>query len=245
LISVLILAGGIIFFGEGGVCIVMAAPFFITGAVAAAVITGRLCRKRGGPFYATAFPLLPLLLLQVEQQAPPSISAQIVTNSVVIDASPASVWANIVEVRDIRPEELGWTFTQDVARVPKPVDARLDFRGVGGVRDVRWGGGIRFGEEIIGWEEGRHLAWRFRFAPVSIPPEVERHVRVDSDYLSVDEGSYRLELLPGGRTRLTLTTRYRLATGMNFYAAWWGRIMIGDFHRNVLKVIRGRTERSS
>jgi hypothetical protein len=239
----LILGGGILLFGEGGLCTVMAAPFFIPCAVIAAVWTGRLCRRRGGRLSATVLPLLPLLVLQAEAEMEHPIAVETVVDSVVIDAAPAAIWAQLVEVRHIRPDELGWTFTQDVAGVPKPLDAALDRPGVGGVRHVRWGGGIRFGEEVTRWDEGRYLSWRFRFDENSIPAHVEQHVRVDRDYLSVDTGSYRLEPLPGGRTRLTLTTRYRLATGLNGYAAWWGRRMIGDFHRNVLKVIAGRAAR--
>jgi hypothetical protein len=126
--------------------------------------------------------------------------------------------------------------------VPKPVDARLEGRGVGSMRHVRWGGGIRFGEEITSWHDGRALAWRFRFDAHSIPDAVEAHIRPESDYLQLESGSYRLEATRDGGTRVTLTTRYRIATPLNLYCALWGRIMVGDLHQNVLRVIRGRSE---
>jgi hypothetical protein len=242
LVTLLILAGGVLFFREGGLCTVMAAPLFVPAGVLAALLTGRACRRRGGRVHAMAFPLVPLLLLQVEQTLTPPTALETVVDTVIVNAAPREVWRHLVEVRDIRREELGWTFTQDLAGVPKPIDARLDRPGVGGMRHVQWGGGIRFGEEIVRWEEERHLAWRFRFTADSVPAAIEQHVRVDAGYLSIDEGNYRLEPLPGGRTRLTLTTHYRVSTNLNGYAAWWGRILIGDFHRNVLKVITGRAE---
>ncbi|HEX8527035.1 hypothetical protein [Allosphingosinicella sp.] len=241
-VAILMIVVGLGFFGEGGVCVLMAAPIFFPFALIAALLAGRLRRRRSGRLYATTLPLLPLILLQVDTQVEPPMRAEAVTDSVVVEASPESVWRHLVEVRNIRPEELGWTFTQDWAGVPKPLDARLEGRGVGAIRHVSWGGGIRFGEEITHWQEGRALAWRFRFARDSIPADVERHIRVDSAYLSVDGGDYRLEPLPGGRTRVWLTTRYRLKTHLNAYCAWWGRIMIGDFHSNVLEVIRRRAE---
>jgi hypothetical protein len=53
-----------------------------------------------------------------------------------------------------------------------------------------------------------------------------------------------LRQLPvAGGTRLTLRTNYRLATRLNWYCIAWGRVLIGDFHRNVLHVIRDRSER--
>ena len=245
LVTVLMLLAGFLMLGEGGVCIVMAAPLFIPLGMLAAFATGAALRGRGNGLRASAVPLIPLLLVQFDLWATYPISLETVSDLIEINAPPALVWRQLTEVRDIRPEELGWTFTQDVAGVPKPVDARLQGRGVGAVRHVRWGGDIRFEEVVTRWEEGRALAWRFRFAPGSIPDRVESHIRVDGAYLQVLSGEYRLEPLPGGRTRLHLSTRYRLATPLNGYCAWWGRIMIGDFHHNVLNVIRGRAERAT
>ena len=245
LISAIMLFTGFAMLGEGGVCIVLAAPLFIPLAMLAATATGALLRGRNNRIRASALPLVPLLLVQLDIWGAYPVSNEVVSDRIDIDAPPAMVWVQLTEVRDIRSDELSWTFTQDLAGVPKPVDARLEGRGVGAVRHVRWGGGIHFQEIVTRWEEERALAWRFRFSSDSIPDEVESHVRVDSAYLQVSGGEYRLEPLPGGRTRLHLTTRYRLATPLNFYCAWWGRVMIGDFHQNVLNVVRRRAERAN
>lgn len=245
LVTALMLAAGFFMLGEGGVCIVMAAPIFIPLGMLAAVATGATLRGRDNGLRASALPLVPLLLVQFDIWGDYPVSLETVSDSIEINAPPAQVWNQLTEVRNIRPEELGWTFTQDVAGVPKPADARLNGQGVGAVRQVRWGGGIHFEEVVTRWEEGRTLAWRFRFAHDSIPDRVESHIRVDGAYLQVLSGEYRLEALPGGRTRLYLATRYRLATPLNGYCAWWGRIMVGDFHSNVLNVIRGRSERAA
>ena len=244
-VVLLILLCGIALLKEGGVCTIMAAPLFFPAGILGAVAAGRSRRLWGDRVHAVALPVLPLLLLQLELAAGHPVRTEEVVDAVEIAAPASIVWEQLKEVRDIAPDELGWTFTQDVAGVPKPLDARLAGEGVGSVRHVRWGGGIRFDEEITSWQEGRHLAWRFRFRPNSIPREIEAHVRPDSDYLRLEAGSYRLEPLAGGRTRVTLTTRYSIATALNGYCAWWGRIMVGDLHRNVLRVIAGRAERNA
>ncbi|MNN83060.1 hypothetical protein D3C81_2000660 [compost metagenome] len=66
---------------------------------------------------------------------------------------------------------------------------------------------------------------------------------MNSDYLKLANGDYRLESLPNGHTRLTLTTRYQIATPINFYCDLWGKVFLNDFHGVVLKVIRDRSER--
>lgn len=242
LTTLLMLCAGFLMLGEGGVCIVMAAPLFIPLGMLAAMATGAMLRARNNRLHVSALPLIPLLLVQFDLWGAYPVRLETVTSSIEIETTPDQVWRQLTEVRDIRPEELSWTFTQDVAGVPKPVDARLEGSGVGAVRHVRWGDGIHFDEVVTRWEEGRALAWRFRFARDSIPDRVESHIRVDGAYLQVLDGDYRLEPLPGGRTRLHLSTHYRIATPLNVYCAWWGQIMVGDFHHNVLNVIRGRAE---
>lgn len=242
LVTLVMLGVGVVLLNEGGICAVMAAPIFLPVGLLSAMITGSLLAMKRGGLKASALPLLPLLILPAEGQVTLPVRTETVTDSIVVAAPPEAVWRQLLEVRDIRPAELGWTFSQNLVGVPKPLDARLEGRGVGAVRHVTWGNGVRFREEITRWDQGRALDWRFRFAADSIPDEVERHVRVDGNHLSLDSGGYRLEPLSGGRTRLTLTTRYRVRTAFNFYCAWWGDVIVGDLHGNVLRVIVGRAE---
>ena len=51
-----------------------------------------------------------------------------------------------------------------------------------------------------------------------------------------------IEATADGGSDLILTTRYWIRTPMNGYAAWWGGVFLGDFHRNVLGVIKNRAE---
>src|SRR5690606_9354543 len=112
--------------------------------------------------------------------------------------------------------------------------------GIGAVRHLQWSQGVRFQEIVTAWEDDRYLAWDFSFGPQSIPAAVEAHIDVDSDYLKIASGDYLLEPLSDGGTRLTLTTRYTIATPINAYCDFWGRIFLNDFHGAVLQVIRNR-----
>ena len=233
---------GVIFLGEGGICALMVSPIFYFCGVFGAIIMGTILRRRPTRMLSIALLALPLMGAAGEGHVIYPTRNETVTSVAIIGAPPSRVWANLTEVRDIKPSELGWTFTQDVMGVPKPVDARLQGRGVGAVRHALWGRNVHFDEQITRWDQDHYLEWRFRFTPDSIPRVLEGHVRVESSYLKVLRGDYTLMALPGGRTRLILRTHYWMRTPLNGYCAWWGRLFVGDFHRNVLRVIRERSQ---
>ncbi len=232
-----------ILFREAGLCVAMAAPFFMGFSAlgsASTILCIRRWRSRRLPTLAIA---LPLVLLPADLHLSYAPHEGSVTSVIDIAAPPEVVWRQTVEIPDVRPQELTWTFSHGILGVPQPADARLDGEGVGAVRQLRWTRGVHFQEIVTDWRENRLLAWNFRFAPDSVPAAVEAHIKVDSSYLRIASGFYRLEPLPDGRTRLTLTTRYRIATPFDLYCDFWGRLFLGDFHGVVLKLIRARSER--
>lgn len=232
----------IIVFREGGICVAMAAPFFFAGAALGSSLTVALLRKRALRHTPPLMILAPLLLAPFEPHLDYRMVDEQVVSIIEIDAPRADVWAQTVEIRDIRRPELKPTFSHNVVGVPTPVNARMEGQGVGAVRQLRWTKGVRFEEVVTAWDQDRRLAWDFRFGPDSIPDAVEAHIDVDSSYLKLARGDYVLEDLPNNRTRLTLTTRYRMATPINAYCALWGKIFLNDFHSTVLKVIKDRSE---
>lgn len=242
LVIAAILAVGVVFLQEGGLCLIMASPLFLVGGVLGAVAAGAILRWRSRHFCLVLI-AMPFAALPADGADRYPARIETVTSVVEVDAPVAVVWNNAVAVANIRPSELGWTFTQDVVGIPKPLDARLTGTGPGAVRHVTWGRNVHFEERIVGWEKDRLLAWNFHFARDSIPRSIEAHLSPDSDYLKVQSGSYRFTPLANGHTRVTLQTRYWMRTPLNAYCALWGRIFIPDFHRNVLRVIRERSER--
>lgn len=225
-----------------GVCLVLAAPLFLVLSPLAAITTGQWLRQRG-TLGVSLLPVLPFVLLPFDRQFPPPAEPVAVSTTRFIPAPPQQVWSALIEVRGIRPAEQRFTWAQSVLAIPRPVDARLDHAGVGGVRHVRWERGVHFQEVVTDWQAGRRLAWRFAFQPDSFGEAIDGHIWPDSAYLKVNAGEYRLQPVPGG-TRVTLVTRYRLATRLNGWCKLWGQWLIDDFHRNVLHVIAGRAAKA-
>ena len=242
LVIAVLTAAAFLFLREGGVCVVMLFPLYLLIGVSGAAVIGTIRRRGLARRISSCIVLMPFVALPIEQEDMRPAQVETVVSAIEIAAPPWAVWRNVVAVPNIRPSELTWTFTQDLLGVPKPMDARLEGRGVGAVRHVTWGHGIHFEERITDWKENRYLAWNFHFDSNSIPSNIERRMSPDSGFLKVQAGSYSLEALPNGHTRLVLRTRYWERTALNDYCAWWGRVFIGDFHRNVLHVIQRRSE---
>jgi hypothetical protein len=235
----------VVFFSESMICVAMGLPLFAVASGAGSALTFIIMRKFRSPGRATFLVVLPLIGLPIEPHITYPDHLGEVTTIVEIAAPVETVWRNTVEIRNIDPSELKFTFSHGVLGIPQPEDASLEGEGTSAVRHLKWTKDIRFEEVITAWETNRFLAWDFRFSQDSIPSAIEAHIDVNSSYLKMTNGDYRLEPLPNGNTRLTLTSRYRIRTPINIYCDWWGQIFLNDFHGVVMNVIKTRSETSA
>ncbi len=238
--AVLVLS--MLLFGETAICVIMAAPFLALGSALGSLTTKQILRYFHASRPVNLVIALPLMIFPLEQALPYPTHHGSVTTVIEIAAPPEQVWNHTVAIPHIAPDELPFTFGHGIVGVPHPIDARMNGTGVGAVRDLRWTGDVTFQEIVTEWDQDRRLGWDFHFGPESIPASVEQHISVTSDYLQLTSGDYTLTPLPGGRTRLELTTHYTVRTALNAYCAMWGRIFLGDFHHSVLTVIQARSE---
>lgn len=232
----------VIFFAEGIVCLIMAVPILVPGLLLGVSVTRgtiRWWQNRRGAMMVVALPLL-VLPLEIRMDWPDYHG--FVSTEVIIAAPADIVWTNTVEIRDIDPDTLRFTPSHNLMFFPRPLDARLDFHGEGATRFLSWTKGIHFRENITEWEQDRRLGWTFGFNPNSIPAEIDSHLRPDSEASELLRGEYVLEPLPDGRTKLVLTTHYKVSLPWNGYGRWWANRLLSDFHGVVLDVVKRRAE---
>lgn len=229
----------VVLFGEGALCLAIASPVLLGFSALGAVLSHLLLRRLAPATVSGVFCLMPFALLPLEPQFIWQASAGRVTTAIEIDAPPAEVWRHAVQIPQIDADALPWTISHNLLGLPQPIDARLPPGS--GVRQLRWTRGIAFQEVITDWQQDRALSWTFRFDATSIPDEIDRHIQVESRYLHLEGGGYRLEPLGQG-TRLTLTTNYVVTSPLNAYFKAWGDLMLNDFHHAVLSVIKERSE---
>ena len=186
--------------------------------------------------------LLPFLSAQIEQNFELPTTHRQVKTEIPIDASPSTVWQNIIRVPTIRDSEQR-TFSFHVLGFPKPVEATLSHEGVGGIRHASFEGGLVFVETITVWEPERELAFGIQVDPELVPATtLDEHVVVGGPFFETLDGRYRIEPLEEGGVVLHLESTHRLSTRFNFYSSWWSDLIMRDIQNYILVILKERCE---
>lgn len=230
---------------EGLICIVLVGPVFMLAAICGGLAGGAIHNYRQKPnFTLPALAVLPLLLGPVENLMPPQRCEQTVTNTLHVAAPPEVVFDQLTNVRDIKPDELGFAFVHLIG-LPKPLEARMEGNGgPGSVRTSRWEKQVWFQEVITASSKPYALRYRFVVPRGAIPREaLDEHVEINGDYFELVDGGYTLAPGPDGGTDLSLTTRFINKSRLTAYGNLWGRLVLRDFHHSILVLMKSRAER--
>ena len=165
-----------------------------------------------------------------------------VKTEIPIDASPSTVWQNIIRVPTIRDSEQR-TISFHVLGFPKPAEATLSHEGVGGIRHASFEGGLVFVETITVWEPDRELAFGIEVDPELVPATtLDEHVVVGGPFFETLNGHYRIKPLEEGGVVLHLESTHRLSTRFNFYSSWWSDLIMRDIQNYILVILKERCE---
>ncbi|HZY20041.1 MAG TPA: SRPBCC family protein [Ramlibacter sp.] len=235
-------AGTALLLLEGSICIALALPIFLAMATLGGLV-GRVSLRfvRLPRHAAHALLLLPLLAGTAETHLPVTQQLAESRASTVIAAPPEAIWSLINRATDIRPQEMAQGIAFRIG-VPSPMEAVTQDTPQGRLRRLRWARGVSFDEPIEAWEENRFIRWRYAFAPDSFPPgALDDHVVIGGRYFDLVDTSYALTPVPGG-TRLDIVVHYRVGTNFNWYAGWWGRLLVDDAAATILQFYKARAE---
>lgn len=205
------LVGGLALVGfalEGVVCLVMAAPIaFVAASIGAAL--GRWIALQGRGKARSAFTTVAFLpvLFATERAAPATIEFAD-RQSVDISAPPSAVWSAATQMAQIHdrpalPFRLGLAY---------PLRGEIIGRGVGALRRGYFSTGVAT-ERVTEWAPGRRLAFVILTEPPSLrelSPYRTVHAPHVRGYFRTRDAAFELIPLPGGRTRLVLTSRHEL-----------------------------------
>ena len=240
LIAVLLLGVALLALAfEGVICLAMAAPLGIALALLGGGVAYCIQRRPTDDRRTTTMFLGVLLglpgIVGVEQVTDPAAPLFAVKTAVEIAAPPETVWHHVVSFSRL-PEPTEWLFRAGIAY---PIYATIDGTGVGAQRHCVFSTG-EFVEPIEIWDAPRHL----KFSVTNTPPPMREwtpyqhlHPPHLENFLVSEGGQFRLEPLPGGRTRLEGTTWYRHNMWPASYWRWWSDFIIHRIHLRVLKHI--------
>jgi uncharacterized protein YndB with AHSA1/START domain len=234
---------------EGWICAIVIFPLFMLLGSVGGLIMGAVVRLTKWPRQVLySFAALPLALGAVEPQFANPVALSSASHSVFIAAPPQRVWDALVNVPDIRAEELGEVWAYRIG-VPRPLESLDEASAVtpdtptGHIRRMQWARGVHFDGLVTTWEPGRALAWRYRFGPDAIPPgALDDHVRVGGSYFDLNNTRFTLTPRDGG-TDLRIDVHWRTSTRFNWYADGVAHLLIGNFTAGILDFYKQRAER--
>ncbi len=232
---------------EGVVCVLMAAPFVGLLALIGAPLGHGLAKLTSRPAYQvqSAAWLLVIVFAAGETITPPRPLEDSVSSEVVINASPAQVWAQLKDIRDLpKPTEPLFVFG-----VAHPLEAFVVGEGrVGATRVCRLSTGD-MPELISTWIPEKELGFTVLETPATMREATLFGRDLDaahlhSTYASLD-GGFRLEALGDGRTRLVGTSHYLLTVAPSPYWNLWTRRIVAQVQLRVMNHVKAKAEASA
>jgi hypothetical protein len=175
-----------------------------------------------------------------EKAEDPEPPLHAVRTTVEIDAPPDRVWRHVVSFTEIPPPTELFFRTG----ISYPLRAEIRGHGPGAVRHCIFTTGP-FVEPIETWDEPRLLAFGVTEQPAPMEewtPYRGIHPPHLDGYFVSHRGQFRLEPLPGGRTRLEGTTWYTHRLWPTFYWGLWSDAVIHRIHGRVLRHVKRLAE---
>ena len=235
LANVLYIVGTLLIMVEGWICAIVIVPLFSLLGGLAGLAMGLVCRLTKWPRRAivSSVALLPLIGGAFEHRLKGDSLELVQDREIVVAATPDQVWRELIDTRDIRPDEVDQAWMYRIG-VPTPRAGIGDFNNGEHLRHVTMGKGVRFDQVATEWQENRRVTWAYRFSKDSFPPgALDDHVRIGGRYFDVIDSTYTLVPDAGG-TRLHLRMHYRVSTHWNWYAAPVANLLVGDFAEVIL-----------
>lgn len=232
----------ILFAIEGLICIIMAFPIAAFLNIAGCAIGYAIVTNMPKSSSMTIVILLFAIPLTgfVERDAQPELTS--VVTSTEVDASPATVWKNLVEFSALeQPTELIFK-----AGIAYPTDAQIDGTGVGAVRHCNFTTGS-FVEPITVWDEPRLLKFSVKEYPQPMRELSFWDINAPHlhDYFVSKQGQFKLTELPNGKTLLEGTTWYYHDIKPAVYWKFWSNYIVHKIHDRVLTHIKRNSEKQS
>ncbi len=228
---------------EDAICLlILAIPFFILGTIGALIYRVVQINKQKSRGKLFTLLLLPFLLAPVEEFIKSPSETYLVKSEVIINATPQTIWGNIVEVNTIEPKEYNAGIFNAIG-IPRPISATVNRKTTGGQRIGNFEGGLQFIETITQYQENKKVSFDISIDPATVRQKVfDQHV-LNGNYFKFVDATYELKVLNKTQVKLTLSSSYQLTSTINFYGKFWGDIILADFQVRLLNVIEQRCEK--
>jgi hypothetical protein len=236
--------GLLCFAWEGVICLIMAAPLgllfsYIGHGIGYLLIKGKMKDNTITAAVLLIVSVPSLMAFEHIGGAAPDLRS--VTTSIEINASPETVWKNVIAFPPLEsPTE--FIFRTGIAY---PINAEISGQGVGAVRHCNFSTGS-FVEPISVWETAKLLKFDVDSQPEPMK-ELSFYSHVHPNHLHgywvSKGGQFKLTALPNGHTLLEGTTWYVNKIEPGVYWTLWSDYIVHKIHERVLGQIKVHAER--
>lgn len=230
---------------EGLVCLAMAAPIglilvLMGGGVGYLIQQRHWARFQARATYGALLLLVPFFMgtEALKPQHPPLLQ---ITTQIEINAPPEQVWPLLTSFPAL-PPPTEWPFRVGISY---PIRSTIHGAGLGAQRECQFSSG-QFIEPIQVWEENKRLGFSISGEPLvmeELSPYGHIQTRhIDGGYFQAEAAEFVLTQLPGGRTLLEGTSRYRNRMWPVFYWRLWSDAIVHQIHMRVFRHIKRLSE---
>ncbi|HEX8699132.1 MAG TPA: hypothetical protein VF815_09875, partial [Myxococcaceae bacterium] len=195
--------------GEGAICVIFIAPWFLVVAPVVALVTsavGRWRKRTQEPLAALFLLLLPSGALWLEERFPTRVEPVTLSNSVIIDAPLEQVWDELATV-DLSVVQKAPVLVR--ALLPQPLGVQGEGAHAGAERRVIFHNGVVLARVI---RSEPPLRFEMDLTVTESGKEFFDH------WARLGHSTFVLEPLPDGRTRLTHATSYEPRVTVRWYS---------------------------
>ncbi|WP_343850651.1 hypothetical protein [Algoriphagus jejuensis] len=228
---------------EGWACWLMILPIFLLMASLGGLLGGHLKLKKSEKKLSVSLVvLLPFLFGPLESLVDSQPTTFVAYTYIDIKAPADKIWNQVTKVSEISLEEDKGYLTRFLG-FPRPVKAELIFEGIGAYRSAIFTNGLVFHETVTEYKENQKMSFTIKANPHEIPSTtLDSHIVIGGEFFDVLNGTYELEAISNNYYRLHLSSQFQMNTTFNFYAGWWGKLIMKDIQNNILQVEKKRAE---
>ena len=227
---------------EGWACWMMIFPIFLIASSIGGYIGSKLNKDRKNKVQISIITLLPFLLAPLENKITLTATTYNAYTSIEINAPAEKIWNQVTRVSEIEEHKDTGYLTRFLG-FPRPLEAVLNYEGVGAYRKAIFTNGLVFHETVTAYDHLQKMVFSIKANPYEIPSTtLDEHIAVGGKYFDVLNGTYELEKLGETRYKLHLYSNFIMNTKFNFYAGLWAKWIMKDIQNNILKIEKERAE---
>ncbi|MCS3556444.1 MULTISPECIES: hypothetical protein [unclassified Sphingobacterium] len=216
------------FLNEGVICLLIVSPL-IFGFIISGAFIGRAMFKRNNQKLNVSLISILILIFIVD-----SISdhdhENMVSDKIVINATPEEIWQHVVAFDKIENKENYWLFK---IGMPSPMATTVSDRKLGANRKCIFSNGYIFDETIVEFDINKNLTFDIIDQPKD--PEIMGHI-------DITKGQFLLHDNGDGTTTLTGNSWYKLHVFPTWYYDLWAESITRNVHFRVMEHVKVLSE---